>query len=131
MGQHDETKSQHESGMDRRQGQGGMDQGGSPSGGMEQGTSQVGTHGNEQGMGTGFDQTTGGGYGQDSGFEQTTGGGSSEPSGGVGQPSGGDDGRGSVGGAQQGDMTTDPTRSGNTGWGDRTDQESEDDRSSR
>lgn len=152
MGHHDEQSQQHGMGQSGLEGSDKerdllQQQEGSPSGGMTQGTTQVGTHGNE-----GYDETTalgqegdaryndqprgagygqqgdpgmaGGGYGQDSGFDQSAGGGL-----GTGQPSGGDYGTGSTGSAEQGDMTRDPmgqdqsTRSGNTGWNDRSSNE--------
>lgn len=121
MGHHDDQSQQHgmgQSGLEGSEKERDM-QGGAPSGGMDQGTSQVGTHGNE-----GYDQTSGG-YGQGSGFDQTSGTGAGRES---------DLGTTSTGGGQLGDMTQepytqdDPTRSGNTGWNDRSESERQDDR---
>lgn len=165
MGRQEDQTQQHGMGQSGYTGNEQHEGEGSPSGGMEQGTSQVGTHANEQAPDArsgeqgevGRDPQRGGGYGQDSGFDQTvglsqgsgfdqTGGGGgstagnandvgygSHGSGGVGQPSGGDYGTESTGGAHQGDMTTDqmnqqidPTRSGNTGWNDRSESEMDD-----
>lgn len=93
MGQHDET-TQHGMGQSGPQGSAKERemQEGSASGGMQQGTSQVGTHANEDydettafgqegdtryndqpggsGYGQGGDAGMGAGYGQDSGFDQ-------------------------------------------------------------
>jgi hypothetical protein len=117
MGHHDEQSQQHGMGQSGLQGSDKEREmlEGSPTGGMDQGTSQVGTHGNEAYEPGSDAGTTGAGYGQDSGFDRS-----------VGDAGSVDYGVTSTGGAQQGDMTQepytedDPTRSGNTGWNDRS-----------